>query len=269
MDWLSFFHLLFQGLFSCSFSWEYFLYLFIFLTFSVSINIGETVIYCGVFMWEHFYVNCMCPVSLVQEIFCECQPHPSSGVLVTITLIGGVACVEGAKTCTRCEIGFLLCLVASPSYQKRGLLPSCWCGSLEGWAGFVPFKCVFPSPHTGALPFTPEEGGVEACGACALAELQCAFCVCVCTSTHTAQSCLLPCCGCPRSSTRLWHEVSRPECSFALPRLEIAALQLQELKQLCQCQKAGLLLWCCLSERQNGCHGPAWITSQVTSASLD
>lgn len=136
-------------------------------------------------MWEHLYVDCMCPVSLVQAILCECQPRPSSGVLVTITLIGGVACVEGAKTCPRCEVGFPPCSVASPSYQKQGLFRSFWNGSLEGWAGFVPFERVFPSPHTGALPFAPGEGNVEACGACVLTEVQGAFCVCVCTSTHT------------------------------------------------------------------------------------
>ena len=40
-----------------------------YLTFSVSMNLGKTVIYCGleggVFMWEHSYVDNMCPTSLV------------------------------------------------------------------------------------------------------------------------------------------------------------------------------------------------------------
>lgn len=134
------------------------------------------------FMWEHFYVDCMCPVSLVQEILCECQPHPSSGVLVTITLIGCVACVEGAKTCTKCEIGFPLYLVASPSYQKRGLLPSCQSGSLEDWAGFVSVKCVFPSPHTGAL-LLPQCWSMW--GLCAYRGPVCFLCMCLHLHSHT------------------------------------------------------------------------------------
>ena len=114
----------------------------------------------------------------------------------------------------------------------------------------------FLLPTLGPCPLPPRKGVLKPVG---LVCLQRSSVLSVYVSapplTHSPKSCLLPC-GCPRSSTRLWHEVSRLECLFALPCLEIAALQLQELKQLCHCQKAGLLLWCCLSECQNGCHGP-------------
>ena len=45
------------------------------------------------------------------------------GVLITITSVGGVAGDGGARACTVCEAGLLLCSVAIPTLSGVGSAP--------------------------------------------------------------------------------------------------------------------------------------------------
>lgn len=66
-----------------------------YLTLSVFINLGETVIFCDLervfYMWEGYFVDCVCLVILVQGLVSEWMTtiFPQD-VLALILFIGGV-----------------------------------------------------------------------------------------------------------------------------------------------------------------------------------
>ena len=79
---------------------------------------------------------------------------------------------------------------------------------------------------------------------------KCAACAGIHCSALKPKVCPIPCCGDPRSSTRLWHRIGG---AGTLARLELGfrALWLKDQKQLHCYQKSGLLLWCWLSKCQH------------------
>lgn len=56
------------------------------------------------------------------------------GLLEAITFGVGLVSDGGARVCAGCEMGLLLCSVASITCRGWGLLPSRWSGSPDGWA---------------------------------------------------------------------------------------------------------------------------------------
>ena len=131
------------------------------------------------------------------------------GLLATITLIESMASIGGAKSCAGWEVGFLLCSVSATA------LPGLGVSSQVAGAEALRVRLkqalfllsVFPSPHTGV--FGPKEGSNELSDLRAYRGLMCCLCRHLRLCSVTAQGCVFSCCGCPRSSARLWHGVSR------------------------------------------------------------
>ena len=109
-----------------------------YLIFSVSKNLGETVIYCGL---ESVF---LCGNVPVQTVYIQCfrckgwfwyahQPRHSSGCAVRKPLDRGVVSVVLSRAWAGCEVGPPLCSVAVTALSGAGaLLPSCWSRSSEG-----------------------------------------------------------------------------------------------------------------------------------------
>ena len=159
----------FSGVFFCSFNWEQFLCLFILLNFLCLYELGETVTCCsleGVFLCGSISIQTVCVQCLWLEswIWCGHKSHLSSGSAGSYH-IGKVGAGDGgARAGAWCEADFHSAQWPAPPYWWWGVIPSCWSRSPEGWAwaGSVPFKSVFPPPHTGT--FAAEQGNVEASG---------------------------------------------------------------------------------------------------------
>ena len=87
--------------------------------------------------------------------------------------------------------GFLSAQWLSPSWQRQGLLPSCWIRSSEGQvrSGSIAFECVL-YPTAGEAHLVTEH--------------LCAACVGICGSQKQFKVASFLCCDHPRHSTRLW-----------------------------------------------------------------
>ena len=66
------------------------------------------------------------------------------GVLAPISLVGGGAWGRGVRSRARCELGLLLCLVASITPSGQGWVPNCWSRRPEVWVWAGSLLC-FPS----------------------------------------------------------------------------------------------------------------------------
>lgn len=118
--------------------------------------------------------------------------------------------------------------------------------------------CVFPSPHIG--DFAPKEGRAEVSQASVLTWVWCIDCVGSWTSTQSPFLSLL-------WSSQIYckvvaHKWVRLEHSLGWNRF-FGVLWLQELKQLCWCQRSGLLLAFSLTSTNTGWYCFIWTTPQA------
>ena len=132
----------------------------------------------GVFTWEHFYVDCVCQMSLVWGIWCGCLPSLSSG------------CADFYHLCSSCgwcwQIYSLFWVWGRTSSLLSGSLQlPCQGGVCSQVVGaealrvglklaLFPLSVCFSFSHTEA--FTAKEESAEISGACVLIESSCAAC---------------------------------------------------------------------------------------------
>lgn len=100
-----------------------------YLTFSASVNLRETVIYCGlevVFLCGSIPVLAVCvQCSWVRADFSMVASHLfSQDVLAIILLLGGVVGVGRSEVCARCKAVFPFCSMVVTACQGWDLLAS-------------------------------------------------------------------------------------------------------------------------------------------------
>ena len=144
------------GVFSCSFSWEHFLWLFILVNIhclyefrwnSYLLWSWRGVLNVGVSLYRLHVPNAFSGRAGFDmgtcHLFPQCVPE-------AITLVVGGAEIEGLELELGVRWDSLSIQCPSTPCQSSGMIPSCWSRSLEFQAllASVLFKCVFPSPYT-------------------------------------------------------------------------------------------------------------------------